>query len=147
MLYIGRLHPRPLGACQQCPTCRSRLQARCVEGATRYEKLRALACSKVRSHRGHATRAVRKKHQHLKWVAQVVVVELVGAYPVHDNLGFRADEEVKGRGVGALTFVGVGQGSGWDLQGAAVGFGYETAGGMRLEPEHRLDLLRRRACL
>src|SRR5215207_9783191 len=37
---------------------------------------------------------VREKHQHLKVVGQVVVVELVGAYPVHDYLGFRADEEV-----------------------------------------------------
>ena len=51
-----------------------------MESATRYEKLRANARGEVRSHGGHSTGAIGEKHPHLKRTAEVVVVELVGAY-------------------------------------------------------------------
>ena len=73
------------------------------------------------------------------------MVELIGAYPVQDYLGLGDDEEVERRTAGAVALVGFGQSIGRYLQRAAVGLGDKTARGMGLEPEHRLDLLRRRA--
>src|SRR5215218_6697694 len=65
-----------------------------------------------------------------------MVVELVGAYPVHDDLGIGSDEKVEGRAIGTVAFVGFGQRPGRDPQWAAVGLGDEAACGVGLEPEH-----------
>src|SRR5215203_5753419 len=75
------------------------------------------------------------------------MVELVGAYPVHHDLGVGGHEEVERRAVGTVTLVCVGQSPDGDPQWAAVGLGDEAARGVGLESEHGLDLIRRRSCL
>src|SRR5215218_3688340 len=90
---VGRLYAGPLGAREQ-GIAGSRSQARRMERATRQEKLRALACLEVGSHGNDLAAAVGVEQENLERVAQVVVVELVGAYAVHNYLGVGSNEEI-----------------------------------------------------
>jgi hypothetical protein len=101
--------------------------------------LRALAARQVRAHGSYGTRAVGVEHQHLQGIAHVVMVELIGAYPVHDDLGVGGDEEVQGGAVRTITLVGFGQRLGGYLQRAPVGLGDEAAGGVGLEAQQGLN--------
>ena len=89
---VGRLYAGPLGARKQ-GIAGSRSQARRMERATRQEKLRA-----TRSRFSCSTSTATARS--LPWdltsrrAAQVVVVELVGAYAVNNYLGVGSDEEI-----------------------------------------------------
>ena len=102
--------------------------ARCGK-APRQEQLRAPTRRSIGPHTDDFAVAVRVGQQDFERVAQVVMVELIGAYPVHDYLGLGGDEEVKRRTAGTVAPVGLGQSVGPYLHGAAVGLGDETACG------------------
>jgi hypothetical protein len=117
-----------------------------MEGAPWDKQLRAHARTQVGPYCSYGATAVGVEQQNFEGFAQIVVVELVGAYPVHDDLGIGRDAEVKCRGIGAVAFVGAGQRLSWDFQGASVGFGDESAGRVPLESQHRLDLVCCQTC-
>src|SRR5215203_5260456 len=115
-----------------------------MKGTPGYEQLWTHVRAEVRPDSGNGIATVGVEHQDLQRVAQVVMVELVGAYPVHDDLGFRGDKEVERRCVGAVALVvGFGQRLSRDPQRAAVGRGDEAACWVPLEAKHLLDLVRR----
>src|ERR671910_3660837 len=100
-----------------------------MEGVARDEQLRTLARRQVRTHCRHGARAIGIEQQYLQWFPQVMMVELVGAYSVHDYLGVGSDEKVEGRAIGTLALVGFRQCVGRNPQRASVGLGDEAACG------------------
>src|SRR3712207_845012 len=105
-LDVGGLHAGPLGAGEQ-GVVGGRSQARGVERPAGQEELRALAGPEVGAHRDYLACAVGVEQEDLERGAQVVVVELVGAYPVQHDLGARGDEEVERRAEGPIALVGL----------------------------------------
>ena len=116
VLDIGGLNAGALRAREQ-GEAGIRVQSRGVEGSARQEKLRALACPEVGADRDYLPGAVREEHEDLQRVAQVVVVELVGANPVHDYLGVWGDKEVERRAVWAVALVSLRKSVGRYLEG------------------------------
>src|SRR6266487_6830259 len=94
------------------------------------KELRSHAGSEVTANDDNLRRAIWVEQQHLKGIAQVVVVHLIIANPVQPDLGVRRDEEIEDRALRSRAAVVSRQRRRRYLKRASVGFRYEAAGRM-----------------
>ncbi len=95
MLHIGRLDTRPFGAGQERVAC-SRAQTGYVESAPRDKKLRALACLQIITDRHQRIGPIWEEHEHIEWITEIMVVQLIRADTMQRDLSVGCDQEVEG---------------------------------------------------
>lgn len=94
MLHVWRVDARPFGATQQRELTAT-AQARHVKRAAGDEQLRLHAGGQIAAYRDDSAATIRQQHQQIERVAEVVVVLLIRADPMHHDMRIGRHEKMK----------------------------------------------------